>query len=112
MGEPSAGVSFLGVKLAPGVAGFVGALVSLQFLAQATLFQRVVALFTGAVTAAYIAPAVNVWLDLGGQPIENGMAFLLGSLAMNLMAGLVEMAKEWQRDPQRLVDRIANLFRR
>lgn len=98
------GMSILGIKLAPGLAGFVGALVSLQFLARATIFQRVVALFTGAATAAYLSPAVNAWLELGDQPIENGMAFLLGSLAMNIMAGLVELAQHWERRPRSLID--------
>lgn len=111
MGEPGAGVSILGVKMAPSVAGFVGALISLQYLAKATLTQRVVALMTGAATAAYVAPALNMWLGLGGQTAENATAFLLGALAMNLMAGLVELGQQLRRNPDKTLGRVAGFFR-
>ena len=104
MAEPSLtnpDASWLGVKLAWLVAGFAGGVVSLSFIKGLTPFQGVLAVFTGVVSSAYLTPvAMSVFGTIAGQPAENGVSFVIGLSAMNIIPGVLKLSEIFKRDPR------------
>ena len=100
MTEPttSALASFLGFKGAALVAGALGAVLSLRYIDDLSMFGRVLAVITGTLTAGYLSPAIATWFGLG-QPAENAVAFVLGLTAMNLIPGLMRLSEKFASDP-------------
>ena len=90
--------SFLGVKYAALIAGAVGAILSLRYIDDLSMFGRILAVVTGTVTAGYGSPAIAQWLGLT-QPTENAIAFVLGLTAMNIIPGLMRLSERFATDP-------------
>ncbi len=98
---------FLGMKLVPGVAGFVGGCVALSFVQGLNKRQAVVTVLTGGATGTYLAPFVVYRAAL---PIDltGGVGFLLGLTAMGLCGWAVKAAK----DPVALWETFREVFRK
>lgn len=75
----------LGIKLAPVVAGFVGAIASLAYMRDLTPGKAGLAIIVGTGCAAYVTPLVMGWLNLAGTAGENAAAFIVGVIGMNLV---------------------------
>lgn len=90
--------SFFGVKLASLVAGFAGGVVSLSYLRELTRAQMLLAVATGSLTAGYITPAVLHYI-LFPSELENGIAFLIGLTAMNIVPGFIALADRFRQNP-------------
>ncbi len=99
MTEPaSTAAGIFGVKYAALIAGMAGAVISLRFIDDLSVFGRVLAVLTGALTAGYLSPAAGQWLALS-QPTENAIAFVLGLTAMNVIPGLLKLSEKFASDP-------------
>ncbi|MDZ7789742.1 MAG: hypothetical protein U5L08_04460 [Xanthomonadales bacterium] len=99
MTEPaSTVVGFFGFKYAALIAGAAGAVVSLRYIDDLSMFGRVLAVLTGTLTAGYGSPAAGQWLSIS-QPTENAIAFVLGLTAMNLIPGLLKLSQLFASDP-------------
>lgn len=99
MADPTADGGVLGIKLAVIVAGFAGGVVSLSFVKVLTKQQAALAVFTGAVTANYLTPAVASYFT-ALQSYENPTAFVVGITAMNIIPGLLKLSEMFKRDPR------------
>lgn len=96
--------SILGLKIAPAVAGFAGGVVSLSFLRALTTGQAILAVFTGAASSAYLTPWGLHYFTLPPQ-VENGVAFLIGLTAMNLIPGFIRLAEIFRGNPLIFTDK-------
>lgn len=102
--------AWLGVKLATAVAGFAGGIVSLSFVRNLTPGQGVLAVFTGCASASYLTPLAlhHIFNVSDNRPLENGVAFLIGITAMNLIPGFIKLSQMWKRDPMAFVNKSDN----
>ncbi|MFI9652595.1 hypothetical protein [Guyparkeria halopsychrophila] len=99
MTEPASSIAgFLGLKHAALIAGAAGAVISLRYIDDLSMFGRVLAVITGTLTAGYLSPAAGQWLDVS-QPTENAIAFVLGLTAMNAIPGLLKLSEKFAADP-------------
>ena len=101
MEDPTTAVagSYLGVKVASVVAGFAGGVVSLSYLKPLTKSQMLLAVATGALIAGYITPAVLHYITFPSE-LENGIAFLVGLTAMNIVPGFIAIADRFRQNPE------------
>lgn len=80
-------------KYGVATAGFAGAVLSLVFLRGLTRKQAAIAVVTGFVSAVFTTPlAVQYFALPTGVDAQNGVAFLIGLLAMNIIPGLKALA--------------------
>jgi hypothetical protein len=86
MAEPVS--TALGVKLVNLIAGFAGGVVSLAFVQGLTRFQAVMAVVVGALSANYLTPIAVDKLGIVQPDFQNGMAFVIGLTAMNLIPAI------------------------
>lgn len=102
--QPDTIAAAVGVKVASLVAGFAGAVVSLRYIQTMGRRQAALAVATGTLTAAYTTPvAQHVFAGSLSPAIENGVAFLVGLTAMNLIPGIMRLSESFKRDPGRFV---------
>ena len=88
--------SAIGVKFASLVAGFAGGVVSLAFLRNLTRAQAAMSVIVGALSAAYLTPVAIVYIGWTNRPeLQNGMAFVIGLTAMNVIPALKAGAARW-----------------
>lgn len=112
MTEPtSTAAGYLGLKVAPALAGLMGAVVSLYFLANASVGQRLMALIVGFSSSIYLAPLIAQVFDVTGDGGMNAIAFLTGVLSMNIMAGVFDGISMWRRDPKAFVEWLVCVIR-
>lgn len=99
---PTHEATVFGLKLGTMVAGFAGGVISLSFIKELTPLQGALAVFTGAASSAYVTPLVMHYLFSAqlGTPIENGVAFVIGLTAMNIIPGLIKLSEIFKRDPR------------
>lgn len=97
------GDSVLGFKFATALAGFAGGVVSLSFVKRLTAGQAMLAVFTGTVTANYGTPVALHYLGSLPGEMHNGVAFVIGLTAMNLVPGLIKLSDIFRRDPRAFV---------
>lgn len=102
MTEPvtAAAGGFAGIKFAPLVAGFAGAVVCLSYVKQLTRWQMVAALISGALCAAYLTPVVAHFVPLPGE-LYTGGAFVVGLVSMNIVPGLLKVSERFRDAPER-----------
>jgi hypothetical protein len=98
--------NLLGVEAATSVAGFVGAVASLSSIKPLSRLQALLAVFTGAAVAAYCAPLVTYYCKIEVEPVENGIAFLLGLIAMQLVPAVIFVAEVFRNNPIAFLRRI------
>ena len=93
---------WLGIKLAWLIGGFAGGVVSLSFVKNLTPVQGILAVFTGVASAAYGTPLTMHYLfsASGGTALENGVAFVIGLTAMNVIPGVIRISEIFKRDPR------------
>ena len=103
MAEPVS-TTVAGLKLSTMLGGFMGALVSLSFVAGMGIIGRATAVFTGTVTAAYLTPVVVAYWGIG-PAAENGLGFLIGLTSMNIIPGLIAAARWIQCNANRIMAR-------
>lgn len=88
-----------GVKLGILIAGVAGGVVCLTFVKPLTKLQGVLSVFTGAATSVYLTPIAAKYFSMEG-PTENGVAFLVGLVAMNLIPGIIKLSDKFREKPE------------
>lgn len=76
-------IALSGFKIASGIAGFFGGLISLAHEKTLTKWQRVVVVLVAAICAGYLTPLAGHYLKLSEQ-LLSGLSFLIGLMAMKL----------------------------
>lgn len=104
MTEPTAAAGFMGVKYASLLAGFAGGIVSLSYLRQLSAWQMSLSVVTGAFLAGYLTPLAQHWIGMP-EVVENGVAFLLGLTAMNIVPGFLALSERFRNDPAGMLGR-------
>ena len=93
----------LGIDPTVIVAGFVGSVAALLLIPSLTFKQAVAILIGGIGCAAYMTPiaveVIEYYLQDVDQSLENGMAFGLGVIGMNVIAGFLKLAQQWRQKP-------------
>ena len=84
----------LGLSKGATVAGLVGAVVSLRFLGNLNLWQGLLTVLMGTVTAAYVTPLVMHILSLT-EKTEYSVAFLIGGFGMLSGSAVAKAIPEW-----------------
>lgn len=92
----------LGVKIATLVAGFAGGVVSLSYVRELSKTQAFMAVITGSLFAGYATPVVNHWFSLPME-LENGVAFIVGLTAMNLIPGILTLSDRFRKNPEKFL---------
>lgn len=87
-----------GMKLAYIIAGFAGGVVSLRYVKNLTPWQGLLCVIGASVCANYLTPVLQHFL---GMPpaLENGAAFIVGLIALNLTAGIFKKSENWRDNP-------------
>lgn len=98
---------FLGMKLVPGVAGFVGGCVALSFVQGLNKRQAFATVLTGGATGTYLSPVIVHHAALPSD-LAGGVGFLLGLTAMGLCGWAVKAAG----DPVKLWETFRGVFRK
>lgn len=93
----------LGLKFATLLAGFFGGVVSLSFVNSLTKTQAALAVFTGTMTAGYGSPIATHYLGIVSPELQNGVAFVVGITAMNIIPGVIKLSEVFKRDPRAFV---------
>ncbi|HHW2988538.1 TPA: peptidase M48, Ste24p [Pseudomonas aeruginosa] len=93
--EPtSIGAGALFAKYSVAIAGFAGAILSLSFLRGLTRKQAGAAVLTGFLSSIFTTPLAVAYF---GLPVDaeskNGVAFLIGLLAMNIIPAIKAAAE-------------------
>lgn len=81
----------LGLKSSVMLAGFAGSVISLSFITGLGIWGRISAVFTGTLTAAYATPVAVAYWDMT-DVLGNGVGFILGLTAMNLVPAVIGAA--------------------
>ncbi len=89
----------LGLKVSSLVAGLIGGVLALSMMPQLTFRKAVAAVLGGGACAAYATPVVAELLNLTSRHVENGLAFVLGVIGMNLLGGLFKLSEQWRNKP-------------
>ena len=98
------------------LAGFLGALVSLNYMPGLTFRQQLEATIAGGLTAGFVSWALQDWLHLS-SPIAGGLSFVVGLVAFRATPSLIKgVAAVFEALPtyieplwQALADRIRTL---
>lgn len=88
-----------GIKLGLALAGLAGGVVSLSYIKPLTKWQAFLAVFTGAVSAAYTTPLIASYFNLA-PAAEHGAGFLIGLVAMNLIPGIIKLSDRFKTNPE------------
>lgn len=88
-----------GIRLASLVAGLAGGILSLSMLPRLTFRKALTAVFGGAACAAYVTPLAVEYLGIASRNLENGMAFGLGVVGMNILGGVFALSERWRDNP-------------
>lgn len=98
---PYSETAVFGVKIGTLIAGFAGGVVSLSFLSGLTTGQSLLAVFTGLASAAYITPVVihYIFYTTPNLQVENGIAFVVGLSAMNIIPGIIKLSEMFKNNP-------------
>lgn len=84
----------VGLKIGTVAGGFFGALVSLKFIENLSLWQRGSTVFAGTLVSAYLTPVVVSWLELSPR-LEAGIAFLCGLFGMSFTGAVIKAMPSW-----------------
>ena len=93
----------LGIDIAVIIAGLVGSVTALLLIPALTFKQALAILVGGVGCAAYITPiTVEIaerYIEQVDRNLENGLAFGLGIIGMNVIAGFLKLAQQWRQKP-------------
>ncbi|MBL8469631.1 hypothetical protein [Methyloversatilis discipulorum] len=104
MSDPSASAGMLGLKIVPGIAGFIGGCLALSFVQGLNRWQAFVTVATGSAAGSYLQPITSHYLGLPAA-LDGGIGFILGLGGMGL-AGLIVKASS---DPLGMLEQIKRL---
>lgn len=99
----------LGLKVSTLVAGLVGGVLALSMMPQLTWRKAMTAVVGGGACAAYATPIAAEVLGLGSRHLENGLAFVLGVIGMNILGGVFTLSEQWRKRPTLDPDKIKKL---
>jgi len=72
------------------VAGFLGALIQLSFAPKQTFFTAATKVGIGTIAAIYVTPVALRYFGWP-EPMQGGVAFLIGLFAMNMIPKIIQM---------------------
>lgn len=96
---------YFGIKFATILAGFFGAVISLEYVSELSRWRKCLAILGGAVCASYGAPIIVHFLALPAS-LEAGIGFFLGLFGMSIAGvvfrtldriDLVSLIKSWRK---------------
>jgi hypothetical protein len=99
----------LGLKVSTLVAGLVGGVLALSMMPQLTWRKAMTAVVGGGACAAYATPIAAEMLGLASRHLENGLAFVLGVIGMNILGGIFRLSERWRDRPTLDPDKIRKL---
>lgn len=109
MSQPDFEISMLGIRIVPadiwtGLAGFTGAVISLQFLGPMTMRERLALLASGVVAAQFLSPmaadfAVNLGWETAFKYLQS-IGLLVGIFAMSLIRAILKIISNVSADPK------------
>jgi hypothetical protein len=99
----------LGLKVSSLVAGLIGGVMTMSMMPQLTWRRALTAVFGGGACAAYATPIAAELLGLASRHMENGLAFVLGVIGMNLLGGVFKLSERWRDRPTLDPDKIRKL---
>jgi hypothetical protein len=99
----------LGLKVSTLVAGLVGGVLAMSMMPQLTLKKSLAAVFGGAGCAAYATPIAAEVLGMTSRHFENGLAFGLGVVGMNVLGGVFKLSERWREKPTLNPDKIKHM---
>lgn len=88
-----------GVAKSSLIAGFLGSLISLQFLVDIDRMHRFFAVVTGTLSAYYITPFLISYFRVVSDGAASAFSFFIGMTSMSLFAGIFTLLKKWRKDP-------------
>ena len=108
MGEPvTTAATIGGMKMAHISAGAAGGVVGLLVSKTMAKGQMATLFIVGVISAAFVTPLASsiIKIVFGQMSIEaeNGIAFILGSSAMYIMAGIVKSAGNFMNNPSKFI---------
>ena len=99
----------LGLRVSTLVAGLVGGVLALSMMPQLTWRRAMTAVIGGGACAAYGTPIVAEATGLASRHMENGLAFVLGVIGMNILGGVFKLSERWRDRPTLDPDKIKRL---
>ena len=60
----------------------------------------------GGLSSAYFTPLIDHWLGDLSEPVENGLAFLIGLTSLGLIGGIIKISQIFQIYPLKFMKRI------
>lgn len=93
----------LGIEISAMIAGLVGSVAALSIMPPRTFMQSIATLLGGIGCAAYCTPVAvavfNYYFNDMTRNLENGMAFAMGVVGMNIVAGVLKLSVQWRQRP-------------
>jgi Kef-type K+ transport system membrane component KefB len=99
----------LGLKVSSLVAGLVGGVLALSMMPHLTWRRAMAAVVGGGACAAYATPIAAEVLGLASRHMENGLAFILGVIGMNILGGIFRLSEKWRDRPTLDPDKIRKI---
>lgn len=93
MSDPSASAGMLGLKIVPGIAGFIGGCLALSFVQGLNKWQAFVTVVAGSAAGSYLQPVISHVLKTPPE-LDGGVGFLLGLVGMGVMGWIVKASKD------------------
>lgn len=81
----------------------------MSMLPQLTFRKALTAVLGGGACAAYATPVAAELAGLTSRHLENGMAFVLGVIGMNILGGIFKLSERWRDRPTLDPDKIKKL---
>jgi hypothetical protein len=101
-------VTYAAAKAGPFVASLSGAIVSLSFMRILTVRGRLMAVVTGTLISAYVAPAMlDWWMPQTTPAVARMIHFLCGVVGLGAMPIFLAWVKKKAGDPLSLVKDVA-----
>jgi hypothetical protein len=98
----SAAAGYFGIKPSVIVAGFLGGVIAMTFVRALTRTQMTVAVITGTITTHYLTPMAVYYSGLNVER-QDGIAFLIGVMAMNIIPGMLKLSEMFSNDPRSFI---------
>lgn len=88
----------LGLKFPTLIAGVIGGIISLSFIRNLSLFKGFTALLAGSFCAGYWTAPLAAYIGVSPDS-DNAIAFFIGVVGMNLIAGIYKLFEAFSEKP-------------